>query len=210
MTRDIEAEKNRIRNGNRFITTDEGTGVFARDADTLFVQYKNLRWKVYRTYEKMLNNPNDKKDLKSYIDEQFIRLCKEYDINGAIDFAGYIKNMLNTRVHHVFIANHFRDKQREPLGATDDEVQVLYDTNVGPSTLDVEVIDLVQNVVAQQDVSNIQLELITHLINGSFDTDKKLCSYVAKKFQVSTRKVTKELLATRALFKNYFDIMSEK
>jgi len=65
-------------NGNRFLTnTDAHTGVFLRDVDKLFVQYKNLRMSVYNQYKGYLPDAATRAELWSYISEQFVRLVKE-------------------------------------------------------------------------------------------------------------------------------------
>jgi|SRR5699024_3713957 len=113
MARNLDKENEKINNGNRFIkNTTETTGVFLRDVDKLMHQYTNLRLSVYSQYKEYLPDPVSQEELKSYIDEQFIRLVKEYDINGPVDFPGYIKTKLNYRVRHSYIKGEYRDRQR--------------------------------------------------------------------------------------------------
>lgn len=113
MSRDIEREQEQILNGNRFlVNTDENTGVFLRDVDKLFHQYKNLRLSIYNQFREYLPDPISQAELKSYINEQFVRLVKEYDINGPVDFPGYIKTKLMYRVKHSYIKGEYRDRQR--------------------------------------------------------------------------------------------------
>ncbi|AID17841.1 RNA polymerase sigma factor [Bacillus phage JBP901] len=114
MPRDVEKEQEQIWNGNRFIvSTEETTGVFIRDVDKLFHQYRNLRMSIYNQYKGYLSSdPITQDELRSYIDEQFIRLVKEYDIGSDVDFPGYIKIKLHSRVKNSFIKSVFRDKQR--------------------------------------------------------------------------------------------------
>ncbi|QEG13711.1 putative RNA polymerase sigma factor [Bacillus phage vB_BspM_MarvelLand] len=113
MPRDIEREQEQILNGNRFsVNTEESTGVFLRDVDKLLHQYKNLRNSIYNQYKSYLADPISRDELKSYIDEQFIRLVKEYDIGSDVDFPGYIKIKLNYRVKNSYIKSVFRDSQR--------------------------------------------------------------------------------------------------
>ena len=116
MARDVEKEQSMIRNGNRYVREQEGTGVFVRDVDRLYVQYTNLRHKVYNSYKDNFSDEATQQELKSYIDEQFVKLTKEYEINGDIDFPGYIKRMLNQRVRGTILKNKFRDNNRERLG----------------------------------------------------------------------------------------------
>lgn len=113
MTRDVEKEQEQILNGTRFmVNTNESKGVFLRDVDKLMHQYKNLRLSVFNLYKDRLPDPISQEELKSYIDEQFVRLVKEYDINGPVDFPGYIKTKLNYRVKHSYIKGEHRDRKR--------------------------------------------------------------------------------------------------
>jgi hypothetical protein len=113
LTRDPSKEQDIILNGNRFVrNTGEITGVFLRDPDKLLHQYHNLRLSVYNMYKEYIPDGTTRKELKSYIDEQFIRLVKEYEINGEVDFAGYIKKKLHYRVKHSYIKGEKRDRQR--------------------------------------------------------------------------------------------------
>ena len=113
MSRDVEKEQEQILNGNRFmVNTDEATGVFLRDVDKLMHQYRNLRLFTFNQYKDYLPDPVSQDELKSYIDEQFVRLVKEYDINGPVDFPGYIKTKLNYRVKHSYIKGEYRDRKR--------------------------------------------------------------------------------------------------
>jgi hypothetical protein len=111
--RDIDKEQEQILNGNRFVVnTDEATGVFQRDVDKLFHQYRNLRMSIFNHYKESISDLAAHADLMSYIDEQFIRLVKEYSINGEVDFPGYIKTKLHYRVKHSYIKSVYRDRNR--------------------------------------------------------------------------------------------------
>jgi hypothetical protein len=124
--RNTEKEQEQILNGNRFmVNTDESTGVFLRDVDKLMHQYRNLRLSVFNQYKDYLPDPVSQDELKSYIDEQFVRLVKEYDINGPVDFPGYIKTKLNYRVKHSYIKGEYRDRQRVFVPKNDFDVSNL-------------------------------------------------------------------------------------
>lgn len=126
MTRNPDKEQEQILNGNRFmVNTNEATGVFLRDVDKLFYQYTNLRLYVFNQYKKYLPDPVSQDELKSYIDEQFVRLVKEYDIGGDVDFPGYIKTKLNYRVKHSYIKGEYRDRQRVFVPRNDFDVSNL-------------------------------------------------------------------------------------
>jgi hypothetical protein len=113
LARDIEKEQSQILNGNRYlVNTNEATGVFLRDVDKLMHQYKNLRLSVYNQFKDYMPDPISQSELWSYVNEQFVRLVKEYDINGPVDFPGYIKTKLTYRVKHSYIKGEYRDRQR--------------------------------------------------------------------------------------------------
>jgi len=124
LARDIQKEQEKIRNGNRFIAEpEEGKGVFPRDADRLFLEYTNLRKKIYNTQKYKFPDEATRRELESYIDEQFVKLVKEYDINSPVDFPGYIKTKLNLRVKQVFVKGRYRDQDREQLTNNDWDIE---------------------------------------------------------------------------------------
>ncbi|QDP42910.1 RNA polymerase sigma factor [Bacillus phage vB_BmeM-Goe8] len=126
MSRNPEKEQEQILNGNRFVVnTNEATGVFLRDVDKLMHQYRNLRLSVYNNFKEYLPDPVSQAELMSYIDEQFVRLVKEYDINGPVDFPGYIKTKLTYRVKHSYIKGEYRDRQRVFLPKSEFDVSNL-------------------------------------------------------------------------------------
>lgn len=127
MVRDLEKESKRIRNGNRFVDDGGGTGVFARDPERLLKDYTNLRKKIYNTYAPAFTDVATKEELKSYIDEQFVKLVKEYDINSPVDFPGYISKKLKLRVKQSFVKNKFKDRGREQLMKKDNGIESLLD-----------------------------------------------------------------------------------
>lgn len=91
-------DKRKIRNGNKYIKDDAGEGVFSRDPDRLYREYANLRYSIYDSWKRNFNSEAGREELMSHIDEQFIRLVREYDITSEVDFPGYIKAKLNRRV----------------------------------------------------------------------------------------------------------------
>lgn len=195
MPRDISKEQAIIRNGNRFVTEEGGNGVFMRDADRLFYQYRNLRWRIFRDHESKFNSDIAKDDLMAYINEQFIRLCKEYEINGEVDFAGYVKKVLNLRVKHVFIKNYFRDMHRETLGGTDNEVEELL---VGEHIYvdnTVEAEDLFCDIQTHVKLNSTEMDLLTLMASGNF-SNKELVVYASDKYDLpyrTTRRLIKKI-----------------
>lgn len=115
-----------ILNGNKFVVhTYENTGKFERDAEKLFHQYANFRLSLYNQYKGYVPDKASREELKSYIDEQFIRLVKEYDLSSPVDFPGYIKKKLNYRVKLSYIKGEYRDRNRVFVPKNYDTVQYL-------------------------------------------------------------------------------------
>lgn len=187
MARDVEKEQSMIRNGNRYVREQEGTGVFVRDVDRLYVQYTNLRHKVYNSYKDNFSDEATQQELKSYIDEQFVKLTKEYEINGDIDFPGYIKRMLNQRVRGTFLKNKFRDNNRERLGKEENEVELLmgYSSEIDP---DVAFRELVEEVFSDVHLSDIERAILNLWINTDLK-DREVIIQVTSEQAVSVQAV---------------------
>lgn len=146
MVRDLGKESKRMRNGNRFVKDLDGSGVFARDTDRLLRDYLNLRKKIYNTYAPSFSDQATKEELRSYIDEQFVKLVKEYDINSPVDFPGYINKKLKLRVKQSFVKNKYKDKGREQLMRKDEGIETLLDaqSEFNPEDDSYEVISLLE------------------------------------------------------------------
>lgn len=187
LARDVEKEQSMIRNGNRYVREQEGTGVFIRDVDRLYVQYTNLRHKVYNSYKDNFSDEATQQELKSYIDEQFVKLTKEYEINGDIDFPGYIKRMLNQRVRGTFLKNKFRDNNRERLGKEENEVELLmgYSSEIDP---DVAFRELVEEVFSDVHLSDIERAILNLWINTDLK-DREVIIQVTSEQAVSVQAV---------------------
>ncbi|AXY05416.1 hypothetical protein [Enterococcus phage EFLK1] len=187
MSRDVQKEEKEIRNGNRFITETHGKGVFPRDVDRLYHKYSNLRYKVYNTHKDSFNSEASRKELKSYIDEQFIKLTKEYDINGEVDFPGYIKKALNLRVRHSYVKGRFRDTARERLGTQDNEVELLLGID-DSSQADIEDAELIESLLSKANFSEIELAVFQQLIQGTV-RDARIITELSEKYGVSKKAV---------------------
>ena len=165
MTRDLNKEEAEIRNGNRFVREVHGTGVFPRDVDRLFLKYANLRHKVYNTHKDSFADDATRKELQSYIDEQFVKLTKEYDINGEVVFPGYIKKALNLRVRHSFVKGRFRDTTRERLGSEENEIEGMLADDVR-SAREIEDSELIDDLLTGASFSVLELDIFTQLVQG--------------------------------------------
>lgn len=191
MVRDLEREEAEIRNGNRYITEVHGTGVFPRDVDRLFRKYANLRHKVYNTHKDSFTNEATRKELRSYIDEQFVKLTKEYDINGEVDFPGYIKKALNLRVRHSFVKGRFRDTTRERLGSSEDEIEGLLNAGLDTfeaSSKEVEDAELIDELLTGADFSLIELEVFSLMVKGK-SRERDIIKEVTATHDTSTKSV---------------------
>lgn len=187
MSRDLKKEQVEIRNGNRFVTEVHGTGVFPRDTDRLFRQYANLRHKVYNTHKDSFNSEATRKELRSYIDEQFVKLTKEYDINGEVDFPGYIKKALNLRVRHSFVKGKFRDTTRERLGSEDNEIEGLLAEDLQSTQL-IEDAELIDELLSSANFSDLELAVFQSLLKSNLK-EKELVKELASEYNVSFKAV---------------------
>lgn len=164
MSRNIEKEQEQILNGNRYlVNTNEATGVFLRDVDKLMHQYKNLRMSIYNQFKDYMPDPVSQSELKSYIDEQFIRLVKEYDINGPVDFPGYIKTKLTYRVKHSYIKGEYRDRQRVFVPKNDFDVSNLIEKH--PSNdAELDYYEALEFALSNVTLSDIEKEVLFYIL----------------------------------------------
>lgn len=190
MVRDIREEEKQIRNGNRFMTETTGRGVFPRDVDKLLIKYSNLRRKVYSTFERSFPDEATRKELKSYIDEQFIKLTKEYDINGAVDFPGYIKKSLNLRVKHGFVGGRYRDNGREKLGVEDGEVENMLKEDIH-SLQDIDDKELMNYILSGAELNPLQMDILKELLENQ-TVSRSRTKQLGEEYGVKSRDVTKE------------------
>jgi hypothetical protein len=189
--RDVEKEQEQIYNGNRyFFNTEEMTGVFHRDVDKLMFQYRNLRLSVYNQYKDYLPDPISQSELRSYIDEQFIRLVKEYDINGPVDFPGYIKTKLNYRTKHSFIKGAYRDRQRVFVPKNEFDVTNLIEQNPFRDE-ELDYYETLEYALNDMDFSTLEKEILFYILQEMTDAqiekkvkknhpDEKISSAVIK------------------------------
>lgn len=202
MVRDLDKEASKIRNGNRFIQDSSGTGVFSRDPDRLYAEYTNLRKKIFSTYRGSFNNEATRRELSSYIDEQFIRLVKEYDINSPVDFPGYIKAKLNLRVKS-YVESQFKDKGRERLTTEEDEIERMLESEDGYlGELSVDDLDLRDYVFEGADFSNLEVDIINLWLSMRL-TEREIITRMIAKYGKSKREIERvmEELKEFVLFK---------
>lgn len=191
MVRDLEKEQLKIKNGNRYIMDDSGSGVFARDYDRLLLEYTNLRRKLYNQHKDAFNDSYMQDELKSYIDEQFVKLVKEYEINAPVDFPGYIKKKLGLRVSKSFMKSKFRDMAREQIPREEETIDILLD-NEPYIPEDLVGAEELFNYIFQdrEQFTNIELDIIQLMLSEKYTTTQ-LIREVADRYGRSIRDVDK-------------------
>ncbi|ASR79370.1 RNA polymerase sigma factor [Bacillus phage Zainny] len=170
MSRDLEKEANKILNGAGFLKNiEETSGVFSRDPEQLFHQYKNLRVSVYNKYKGYIPDEATRAELMSYISEQFLRLVKEYDINGPVDFPFYVDNKLKLRVKNSFIKNNYRDKSRVFTTKHDFDVTDLIEMNESMDSL-LEEMEVLEAALYGVKLDEIDRDILTLLVRENTDS----------------------------------------
>lgn len=204
MTRDLDNENKRIRNGNRFIyEPEDGSGVFARDVDRLFVEYANLRNKLYHKYKVNFNNEATRKELKSYIDEQFVKLVKEYDINNPVDFPGYVKKKLYARVSQAFVRGKQRVYGREILTSEENAIEeTTEDINLNIHS-DLEMQDLLSYIFKNVTLSDCEKDIVRGWLN--YESDTSLKDQLSTKYNINPSDVASDIKQLKILVKNKID-----
>lgn len=204
MARNIEKEQERIRTGNRFVKEPQGsTGVFPRDIDVLYVQYANLRYRIFNDYRSLYADYATQEELRSYIDEEFIKLSKEYEINGEIDFPYYIKTKLDSRVRGTFNEGTMRTRKREPLGTKADDVEH-YVEGQHPKLSEAEYRKLVQDIAEGVTFTPLERDVYQRMVMGEW-TVKAIIEENRKKHNVSQRKVQEAINNVKELIRQKLD-----
>ena len=178
-------------NGNRYVIDVDGIPVdFERDLDSLLKKYTNLRWSLYHRYAGFLSNDFERQELREYIDEQFIKLVKEYNIRSKVDFPGYIKAKLTLRVQNSYVKKNEKYKRTEIIGKKDYTVESLTkDLNE-----DLEDNQIINYIFEGIEFTEIQSELLKELLtNLEREDDVFIVSQVAEKFGVERKEVANEL-----------------
>lgn len=141
---------------------------YARDVDTLFLQYRPLRLSIYKRVASKLSNETDKEDLISYINEHFVRLVKEYDVSGQVDFPGYVKTLLTFRTTSSFISGISKVyNKEESIGIQDELDAQMHDEN--GTEIDEEAVmeyydEFLQYVLYNVSLSDIELTILERMM----------------------------------------------
>lgn len=149
---------------------------FTRDVDRLWVQFEPLRKSVYRKLAPSVPSIADREDLISFINEQFVKLVKEYDPTSGVDFPGYISKMLLVRSKGLYVRPVNREHEREAQ-TTDEEILTQIDTVYEPEEEDLEsVSNILEHVAGKMHLTDTDNKVIGMLSEGS--SDKAIMSWL--------------------------------
>lgn len=189
---------------NRYVVDPTITDL-ERDVDTLLEKYKNLRWALYHRYARALSNGAERQELQEYIDEQFIKLVKEYNIRSGVDFPGYIKSKLTLRVRNSYVKKNKKYKKTELLGNKDNTVEMLSEQLVSG----VNESDVISYVFEGVDFNDTQKLLLHYLLDDGFYEDSSIIRLVSEELAVQRKDVSKELEELRTYIKFKIDAYHE-
>ena len=193
MARDIQKEQAKIRNGNRFVEeSEDGRGVFSRDVDRLFLEYTNLRKKIYTTQKYKFPDEATRRELESYIDEQFVKLVKEYDINSPVDFPGYIKTKLNLRVKQVFVKGRYRDQDREQLTSNDWDIENMLADEQLQAYHKERHNEMLSYLIADTNLTDVQKGILNVWLSHPL-SQTKVTTEIVNQFGLSRKEASKEI-----------------
>ena len=142
---------------------------FTRDVDRLWVQFEPLRRSVYRKLSPSVPSVADREDLISFINEQFVKLVKEYDPTSGVDFPGYISKMLLIRSKGLYVRPVNREHEREAQ-TTDEEILTQLDMVYEPEEEDIESVSSVLEYISGKiHLTDTDKKVIVMLSEGSSD-----------------------------------------
>ena len=172
-------------------------GTYARDADRLYEEYTNLRMSLYNKYQNNFRNQETKNELMSYIDEQFVKLVKEYDINSPVDFPGYIKTKLTARVAYSFVSRKHRDNTREVVMREGGSLQQLMEQENPDTYSNLDMQDLIEHLFGDEKMTNMSWDVLEGWMN--YETERDITVNVADKYDTTYAAVDREKERIRGL-----------
>lgn len=165
-------------------------GTYARDADRLFKEYTNLRMSLFNKYQNNFRNQETKNELMSYIDEQFVKLVKEYDINSPVDFPGYVKTKLTARVAYSFVGGKHRDNSREVIMKEEGTLQQLIENEDTISYQRLEMEELIKHLFKDEGMSEASWDIMEGWMQ--YKTERDITVEVATKYDDTYASVERE------------------
>lgn len=180
-----------MNNGNRYVIDTEGVKHdLNRDIDKLMHNYRNLRYALYYRYSNHMDNYVKKEELLEYINEQFIKLVKEYNIHSEVDFPYYIKSKLTMRVRNSYVKKN-KDRDANVVFGNDNDT---LETIIESKGSELGMSDLVSYLFEGVEFTDIENELLLQILtNDENIDDPNIVSSVAHKLEVPRKEVTRTL-----------------
>lgn len=187
---------------------DDDSIVLERDVDRQYAKFEPLRKRVFYSNKVVNGVQVDSGILKSYIDEQFVRLVAEYDIGGTIDFTGYIAKLLPFRVHYSFAKKEVNRTIKQSL-IGDDNVNFISDLQQEDSNdIILEEQDLIVHLVSEfivssqgYDKSPLREEVLKRLSQG--EQISRIVGELTKSTKFSRNAISNEIKELRNDFKEF-------
>ena len=152
--------------------------------------YKNLRYALYYRFANQMDSYVKKEELLEYINEQFIKLVKEYNIHSEVDFPYYIKSKLTMRVRNSYVKKN-RDRDSNVVFGNDDDT---LETIIESSDSDLYMNDLVSYLFDGVDFTEVESELLHEIFTNDENVDDPIIvSTVASRMEVPRKDVTRTL-----------------
>lgn len=180
-----------MNNGNRYVIDTEGVKHdLNRDIDKLMHNYRNLRYALYYRYSNHMDNYVKKEELLEYINEQFIKLVKEYNIHSEVDFPYYIKSKLTMRVRNSYVKKNKDRDANVVFGNDNDTLETIIESNGSELGMS----DLVSYLFEGIEFTDIENELLLQILtNDENIDDPNIVSNVAHKLKEPRKEVTRSL-----------------
>lgn len=157
--------------------------MYARDADRLYEEYFNLRMNLYNRYQGHFRNIETKNQLMSYIDEQFVKLVKEYDINSPVDFPGYIKTKLTSRVAYGFVRGKHRDNNREVIMKEEGTLKQMLEQDGELEYPELDMLDLTEFLFEKENLPEMYKDVLQGWLD--YKTEREITVEVAEKYETT-------------------------
>lgn len=194
---------------------DDDSIVLERDVDRQYAKFEPLRKRVFYSNRVVNGVQVDPGILKSYIDEQFVRLVAEYDIGGTIDFTGYIAKLLPFRVHYSFAKKEVNRTIKQSL-IGDDNVNFISDLQQEDSNdIILEEQDLIVHLISEfivskdgYDKSELRESVLKRLSQGQ--SLPSITRELTTKTQYSRNAISNEIKDLRNDFKEFARISLTK
>lgn len=127
--------------------------------ERLLEEYSNFIKAIQKKYNAYLSNPEDKAELHSQIQLEFLKLVEEYDTRRGVDFPGYIKMMLPQRVYHYVMKNVDFNKREVSCEEVYDVIPEAYD-----SDLEIELVEAIASLNSTAIIGSKRSRLLESLL----------------------------------------------